>query len=256
MVKELFDLKGKTALVTGGGQGIGRAICMALAEYGADVIINYRSNQAEADDTYKKVVGYGVKAWLWKYDLCSDTITKDFHVFKGTLPAAIDILVLNASVQVRKDWDQVTLEEFKFQMNVNLRASLELIQCCVPDMKEKGWGRIVTLGSVQQYRPNRQMIVYAATKTGQNNMVRNLAPQLAKEGITINNLAPGAIETVRNRDALSDKNYREKIEKSIPAGFVGEAVDIAPMALLLCSDAGRYMTGSDILVDGGMSLPF
>lgn len=256
MIKELFDLKGKTALVTGGGQGIGRAICLALAEYGADIIINYRSNQTEASETYKQVISYGVNAWLWEYDLNSDTITKDYQAFVEKISVETDILILNASVQIRKEWNKVTLDEFNFQMNINLRASLELIQCCVPEMEKKKWGRIITLGSVQQYRPNQQMIVYAATKTGQHNMVRNLAPQLAKLGITINNLAPGAIETIRNKEALSDKDYREKIENSIPVGYVGEPIDIAPMALLLCSDAGRYITGADMLVDGGMSLPF
>lgn len=255
MIKDLFNIKGKTALVTGGGQGIGRAISLALAEYGADVVINYRSNRDEAGETYKRVLELGVKAWLWEYDLNSATVAEDFRAFKASIPGTIDILVLNASVQIRKNWKEVTLEEFDLQVNVNLRSSLELVQCCAPGMEEKGWGRILTLGSVQQYRPNQQMVVYAATKAAQENMVRNLAPQLARQGITINNLAPGAIETIRNRDALADEAYRRKIENSIPAGYVGEAADVAPMALLLCSDAGRYITGADILVDGGMSLP-
>lgn len=254
-IKQLFDIRGKTALVTGGGQGIGKAICLALAEAGANIIINYRSNHAEAEKTYREVLAYGVEAWLWKYDLNSETITADYNAFINNINKPVDILVLNASVQIRKEWDQITLAEFNLQININLRASLELIQCCAPGMKKNKWGRIVTLGSVQQYRPNSQMTVYAASKMGQYNMVRNLAPQFAPYNITINNLAPGVIATGRNEDALSDIAYKEKIEKSIPLGFIGEATDVAPMALLLCSEAGRYITGTDILVDGGMSLP-
>jgi NAD(P)-dependent dehydrogenase (short-subunit alcohol dehydrogenase family) len=254
-IKNLFDMKGKTALVTGGGQGIGRAICMVFAEYGANVIINYRTNYIEAEDTYKNVLAYGVKAWLWKYDLNSDTITKDYKVFMSEADTSVDILVLNASIQIRKEWNRITLEEFNLQININLRASLELIQCCVPEMIRHSWGRILTLGSVQQYRSNQQMTVYAASKMGQYNMVRNLVPQLAPYHITINNLAPGVITTGRNKEVLSDVAYKEKIEKNIPLGFIGDVTDVVPMALLLCSEAGRYITGTDILVDGGMSLP-
>jgi NAD(P)-dependent dehydrogenase (short-subunit alcohol dehydrogenase family) len=255
MIKELFNIKGKTALVTGGGQGIGKAVCLALAEHGADVIINYRSNNAEAEETYKKVLGYGVKAWLWKYDLNSETITSDFTEFMTQRSCPVDILVLNASIQIRKAWDEVTLSEFNNQINVNLRASLELIQHCVPYMEKNRWGRIITLGSVQQNRPSRQMIVYAASKAAQLNMVRNLAWLLGSKGITINNLAPGVIRTVRNDEVLSNEQFMENICNKIPLGYVADPQDIASMALLLCSDAGRYVTGADIFVDGGMSLP-
>jgi NAD(P)-dependent dehydrogenase (short-subunit alcohol dehydrogenase family) len=214
MIKELFDLKGKTALVTGCGQGIGRAICLVLAEHGANVIINYRSDRRKAGSTSKKVQEYDINAWLWEYDLQSETITADFSAFIGKLPYTVDILVLNASVQVRKNWNEVTSDEFDFQMNVNVRAFLKLIQCCELAMEQKGWGRILMLGSVQQSRPSRQMIVYAASKAAQLNMVKNLAWMLGDKGITINNLAPGVIGTIRNEEVLSNdvfkKKYREK----------------------------------------------
>lgn len=105
----------------------------------------------------------------------------------------VDILVLNASVQIGKNWDQVTLDEYEKQMSVNFLASLLLVQKLAPVMQQKKWGRIVTIGSVQQVRPHQQMIVYAASKMAQVSMVKSLAPQLAVHGITINNLAPGAI---------------------------------------------------------------
>ena len=252
----MFDLKGKTALVTGSGQGIGRAIALLLAQQGARVVINWCSNDAVAQQTIDAIEAVGGEYLTWKYDLSRATIKEDWEQFVSDNDLAVDILVLNASVQFRNAWENITNEEFDKQMHVNVRASLALIQACVPAMRERKWGRIVTVGSVQQHRPNTAMAVYAATKAAQNNLVMTLCGQLAGDGITINNIAPGAIETVRNEKALSDAAYREKIEKSIPVGFVGQPGDIAPTVLLLCSDEGRYITGADIPIDGGMSIPF
>jgi len=252
---DMFNLTGKTALVTGSSQGIGRSIALALAENGANILLNYRSNRQLAEETKREIVACGVKCWLWEYDLQSDTITHDFTLFREEHDISIDILVLNASVQIRKEWNKVTHDDFNSQMNVNVRASLELIQCCVPDMQAKRWGRIVTLGSVQQYRPSKQMIVYAASKAAQRNMVKTLAWQLGQKGITINNLAPGVIDTARNKEALADESFKKNFESRIPLATIGESRDLAAMALLLCSDAGRYITGDDILVDGGLNIP-
>lgn len=254
-VKHLFNITGKTALITGAGQGIGRSIALALAEHGANIVINYRSNKKLAESTLEEVQKLGVNAWLWEYDLLSETLTTDFDCFREKIGVQVDILVLNASIQIRKEWSEVSSSEFNSQMGVNVRASLELIQCCVPDMQIKGWGRIVTLGSVQQSRPSKQMIVYAASKAAQLNMVKNLARQLGDKGITINNLAPGVIGTIRNEEVLANDEFKKNIERSIPLQYIGDPNDLASMALLLCSEAGRYITGADILVDGGMSLP-
>ena len=159
-------------------------------------------------------------------------------------------------MQVRAPFDEVTDEDFEAQINVNLRSTLRLIREVVPHMAQNRWGRILNIGSVQQARPHRDMCVYAATKAGLVNLVKNLAPRLAPMGITINNLAPGAIATARNKDALADAEYRKVVESNIPLGYVGESEDCAGAALLLCSDAGRYITGADYFVDGGLSLRF
>ncbi|MEN6454484.1 MAG: SDR family NAD(P)-dependent oxidoreductase [Prolixibacteraceae bacterium] len=255
-IKNLFNLKGKTALVTGGSQGIGKAISLALAEFGADVVVNYRSGKALAEETCEEIKGRGSECHLIPCDLSSAGSAKSITGFLSSRSLQIDILVLNASVQFRKSWDEVTAEEFELQINTNLRASLFLIQELFPSMKEKGWGRIVTIGSVQQLRPHQQMIVYAASKVAQTSMIKSLAPQFGPFGVTINNLAPGAILTGRNEEVLRDENYKRNVEAKIPLGFIGEPADCAATALLLCSDAGRYITGQDIFVDGGMGLNF
>ena len=136
-VKHLFDITGKTALITGAGQGIGRSIALALAEHGANVVINYRSNHQLSEATLRDVLKMGTKAWLWEYDLLSDTLASDFQLLLQKLGIEVDILVLNASIQIRKKWEDVTLSEFNTQMNVNVRASLELMQCCVPIWNRK-----------------------------------------------------------------------------------------------------------------------
>ena len=249
-----LKLQGKTALITGGSQGIGKAITLALAEAGADVVINYRSDKNTAIRTQKQVTDLGVHCYLNECDLVETDAPLKIVAFLEKNQLAPDILVLNASVQIRKEWDQVTPEEFATQINVNFRASLFLVQKIYPMMQQKKWGRIVTVGSVQQSRPHPHMIVYAASKMAQLSMVKSLAPQFAPYGVTINNLAPGAIYTKRNETVLHDQDYKAKVEAGIPAGYIGEPQDCAATALLLCSEGGRYITGQDIFVDGGMGL--
>ncbi|RIH65398.1 SDR family oxidoreductase [Mariniphaga sediminis] len=255
-IKKLFNLKGKTALVTGGSQGIGKAISLALAEYGANLVINYRSNKDLAEQTKKEIIDKGAKCWLVECDLSQVDSAKIISRFLDKNGLSPDILVLNASVQYRKAWDEVTSEEFEAQININFRAALFLIQELFPNMKKNKWGRIVTLGSVQQSRPHPEMIVYAASKMAQLSMVKNLAAQIGKYGVTINNLAPGVFPTIRNEEVLQNEKYKAIVEGKIPLGFIGDPVDCAATTLLLCSDAGRYITGQDIFVDGGMGLNF
>ena len=128
------------------------------------------------------------------------------------------------------------------------------MQAAVPHMKEMGWGRIITIGSVQEAKPHPDMLVYAASKAAQTNMMQSLSLQLASSGITVNNVAPGVIYTDRNLEALSDPEYAQKVKSSIPVGFYGEPEDCAGIVSLLCSEEGRYITGQSIFVDGGKSV--
>ena len=168
--------------------------------------------------------------------------------------ANADVLVLNASLQYRAPWQEITTEACCEQLNCNFISSLLLIQAAVPHMKQTGWGRIVTIGSVQEAKPHPDMLVYAASKAAQTNMMQSLSLQLARDGITVNNVAPGVINTDRNREALSDAVYAKKVMDSIPVGFYGEPNDCAGIVSLLCSEEGRYITGQSIYVDGGKSV--
>ena len=121
-------------------------------------------------------------------------------------------------------------------------------------MKAQKWGRIVTIGSVQEAKPHPDMLIYSASKAAQTNMMQSLSLQLAEYGITVNNVAPGVIYTDRNVEALSDEAYAKKVTDSIPVGFYGMPEDCAEMVRLLCSEKGRYITGQSIYVDGGKSI--
>lgn len=254
MLKEQFDLSGKIALVTGSSQGIGKGIALGLAEFGAEVIVLYHSGKKEAEGVRKEINAMGQKAHVFQADfskahsvgkLYSALVSRNLHP---------DILVINASVQIAKNWDEMTGKDFDYQVDTNLKSTLKLFQKFIPPMLDKGWGRVVTIGSVQQEKPHPAMIVYAATKAAVENMVKNLAMQVADRGVTINNLAPGVIATPRLDEPVPEVDERISQRMTTPAGGIGEPLDCAAMASLLCSDAGKFITGQNIYVDGGMSL--
>ena len=167
---------------------------------------------------------------------------------------APDILVANASVQIRQPWLEVTPEEALLQMQVNFHATFQLIQAAYPSMRTQGWGRIVSVGSVQELRPHVEMPIYAASKSALENLVRNLAKLVGPDGVTVNNLCPGVFATDRHADVLSTPDYAEQVRVRIPVRDFAEPRDAAGAALLLCSEAGRYITGTTIRVDGGMGI--
>ena len=253
-VLDRFDLTGRRALVTGSSRGIGRAIALALAECSADVCVHCRQASERAAEVAGAIEALGRKAPVAAADLSEAAAADRLFDEAAAALGGVDILVLNASVQVPRDWQKIAPEEFDLQMSVNLRSSLRLSQRASPGMVERHWGRILAVGSVQQCKPASHMAVYAASKSAQENLVRNLARELAPHGITVNNLAPGVIDTDRNAKALGDSVYRREVLWWIPAGRIGRAEEVAAAAVLLCSEAGSYITGANLLVDGGMAV--
>ena len=136
-------------------------------------------------------------------------------------------------------------------MQVNFFATVRMFQRCYPKMKAQKWGRLIVVGSVQERRPHPEMIGYSASKGAQENLVRSVARQVASEGITVNNICPGD----RNKECLADPVYGPKVTAAIPMHDYARPEDAAGTALLLASDAGRYITGATIVVDGGLGLP-
>jgi NAD(P)-dependent dehydrogenase (short-subunit alcohol dehydrogenase family) len=233
MLREKFDLTGRVALITGSTRGIGKAIGDALEEYGARVI---RHNTKVCDLSDPSAI-----------ESFFDRLESE-----GSMP---DILVANASIQERIPWTEFPMDEARREMQVNFLATLRMFQLCYPKMKAQKWGRLIVVGSVQERRPHPMMVAYAATKGALENMVRNMARQVAAEGITVNNLCPGVFFTDRNKECLADPVYGPKVTAAIPLHDYAMPEDAAGAALLLASDAGRYITGATIMVDGGLSIP-
>ena len=233
MLKERFSLEGRIALVTGSTRGIGKAIGDAFEECGARVI-RHGSKVCDLADPAS-------------VDAFFDGLEK-----AGSIP---DILVANASVQAKIPWTEFPMDEAMREMQVNFFATLRMFQRCHPKMKAQRWGRLITVGSVNERRPHPDMCVYAATKSAQENLVRGIGRQVAPEGITVNNLCPGVFYTDRNRECLADPVYGPRVTAAIPMHEYAMPEDAAGAALLLASDAGRYITGATIMVDGGLSIP-
>ena len=264
-MKEKFDLTGRTALVTGSARGIGRAIMLAFAEYGAHVIVHGSRESAPLEEALALARAFDPKAEKLVVDL-SDPAAVD-RIFspsqpsqpsqppKLSQPSFPDILVCNASTQEKIPWTEFPRDEALKEIQVNFLATLRLFQLCYPKMKAQKWGRLIVVGSVNERRPHPDMCVYAATKSAQENLVRGVARQVASEGITVNNISPGVFSTDRNRECLADPVYGPKVTAAIPMHDYARPEDAAGAALLLASDAGRYITGATIAVDGGLSLP-
>ena len=232
--------------VTGSTQGIGKAIATAFCRAGHDVIVHCSADLEKAESVKREIGAWkAVTAELSKMDE-----VKQLYSLTGD----VDCLILNASVQYKEPWDRISEETFDMQVNVNIKSTLMLMQAYAPAMQENGFGRIVTVGSVNQYRQHPELSMYSATKCAVMSLVKNIAKQLAPYGVTVNNVAPGAIATPRNAAVYHDPEKRKAVEDSIPMGRFGVPEDCVGTVLMLCSVAGAYITGTDIIIDGGMRL--
>lgn len=234
----------KTALVTGSTQGIGKAIAQRLVCEGFRVIVHC-SSDIEKAERIKDEIGAHLAV------VCDLSDMQQVAKIKEKT-GAVDVLVLNASVQFKQKWQDISDAEIQKQLNVNIVSSLKLMQIYYPEMKENGFGRIITIGSVNQHRQHSELSFYAATKCAVMSLVKNIAKEVAPFGVTVNNVAPGAIDTPRNANV--DEALRRKVEGLIPVGRFGKPEECAGIVAYLASEDGVYVTGADIRVDGGMSL--
>ncbi len=250
----MFDLHGKTVLITGSSRGIGRAALLAMARQGATVIMHCSKPSAPADETVRALEEQGADYRVVYADLSRRDGAHRLYNEVKAMGLDVNVLVLNASVEHRLTLDEITDEEYDLHMDLNLRAPIMLLKHFVPDMQRNHCGRIITVGSVQQVKPHEAMLVYAASKSALRNVALNLAIQLAPDSITVNNIAPGAIRTDRNKAALSDPAYEEHVRNLIPVRYIGQPDDMAALMVYLASDESKYMTGQDLYIDGGKGL--
>lgn len=236
----------KRVLITGSTQGIGKALALAFVKNGDEVIVHC-SKDIEKAERIRKEIGAS-KAVVC--DLSNMNEVSELYQKTGS----VDCLILNASVQYKELWSEITDETFDKQFDVNVKSTLKLMQAYCPSMQEKGFGRIVTIGSVNQYRQHAELSVYSATKCAVKKLVEVIAKQVAPFGVTVNNVSPGAIATPRNESVYNDEEKRKEVEKCIPMGRFGTPEDCVGAVLMLCSEQGAYITGTEIVIDGGMRL--
>ncbi len=248
-----FRLDGRRALLTGAGRGIGLGIARALAAQGAAVAIqDIEQDVAEAEARALREAGavaVSLGGDVTDLSQAAPMVAQAQQALGG-----LDILVNNAAIQMRKSWQENTVEEIQQQFNANIIFPMLLCQQAAAIFRRQRWGRIINLGSIQQLNANPYMLPYSTSKAALAHMTRAMARDLARDQITVNLIAPGWFDTWRNRHDFSSEE--EKIERgrhAIPIGRVGEPEDCAGIAVLLCSAAGDYITGQSIHVDGGMS---
>jgi NAD(P)-dependent dehydrogenase (short-subunit alcohol dehydrogenase family) len=258
------DLAGRRILITGGSRGIAGAIARAFAKNGAAIALNYceaadrRAGFPEAPERMLASLRQaGVQAVGIESDLTQRGVATALADRAIAELGGIDIVVLSASVQIHKDFIEQSEADIALQLQINLVANIQLLQRLIPPMRSSGWGRIISIGSVQEIAPSGEMPVYAMTKAAQENLVRNLAVQNARYGITVNNIAPGLVQTDRNAFRRQDPAVWDAIAaRANPIGRAGQPDDIAGAALFLASDAASFVTGSTLQATGGAHIPW
>jgi gluconate 5-dehydrogenase len=249
-LNDIYGLKGKRALVTGGGTGIGRAIATCLAQSGADVVIAGRREDVLRDAATE--IGHGCE--IATLDLSQINTIPAFEAALG----GVDILVNNAGNTVKKAFEDQTMAEFDQVFDVHVRGALELSRQVMKRMIAEGrGGNIQFLSSMTAYIGQPMVSGYTISKTAINGVVRGLSAEFAARGIRVNGVAPGWIDTDIFRNATKgDPARKQKIMSRIPMGHLGQTEDIGWCCAFLASDAARYINGQVVLVDGGGATGF
>lgn len=245
-----MSLTGKVALVTGGSRGIGRAVCLRLAEMGAIVLANYTTRPQAAEETVEAITSLGGEARSIRFNVAA--VSEVQKAFKQLLAdyGRIDILVNNAGItrdcllatMKEEDWDLV--------LATNLKGAFNCMKAACRPMMKRRWGRIINITSVVAFSGNAGQANYAASKAGLVGLTKSSAREFASRGITVNCVSPGYIETDMTREL--PEAVKEKMLQEIPLGVFGEAKDVAGAVAYLASEEARYVTGQIIHVNGGL----
>ena len=247
-----MSMEGRTAIVTGGSRGIGRAICLELARRGANVVFSYAGNTAAAEDTLVQLQSLGVKAIALQGDVADSQAAKALVDAAVKELGSLDILVNNAGIT--RDGLAMTMKEEDFDAVVatNLKGAFLCAKAAARPMMRARYGRIVNLTSVVALRGNPGQVNYCASKAGLIGMTKSLARELGSRGITVNAVAPGYIQTDMTAD-MPDA-AKEAMLATIPLSRPGQPEDVARAVAFLAGDEAAYITGQVLQVDGGMGM--
>jgi len=249
-----FDLTGKNALVTGASRGIGAAAAIALAKAGANVVVNYNRSVSAAREVAATIEKIGSRSTLIQADVSKKSDIDAMFDRMERDGELVDILVNNAGIEKRSKPTDFEELDYDAIFNTNLKGAFFCAQRAIRGMRIRRWGRVINISSVHEFSASGFSAPYSMTKSGMVMMTRELAKEYGKDGITVNNITPGAIRTDINREVLSQPNYEKQVLARIPVGFIAEPKDVVPLIVYLCSDLARYVTGASWVIDGGLTL--
>lgn len=252
-MQHLFDLRGKTALVTGASSGMGKAIAEALGTHGARVIVSSNDGTA-CQDTVDEFVQKGISALALPCDVARSAERQQLYTLATQSLGVIDILVSCVGVAAPSSFLDISEESFNQTIELNLHSALHLSQLFLPGMQAQKDGVIIFLASIASVRGNKSIGLYGITKAGIAQMARNLAVEFGPDNIRVNAISPGLIDTPFSKSLLENPTFMERRLALTPLRRVGTPEEIAGVAVLLASPAGAFITGQNIIVDGGTTV--
>ena len=244
------SLDGKTALITGGNKGLGKAMALALGAAGARIILVAR-HQAQLDSAAEEVGKTGARVDVFASDVTDEGAVTGLESAVSQRCGKVQILINNAGINNRKNLVDFTLEEWRRMMDTNLNAPFLMCRAFVPHMLGQGYGRIINLTSIMSHISLPGRTAYSASKTGLLGLTRALALELVQEKITVNGISPGPFATEMNQPIIQNPELNAQFVAKIPAGRWGRLEEVGQLAVYLCSEAASFITGTDILIDGG-----
>ncbi|HON38865.1 MAG: SDR family oxidoreductase [Desulfomonilia bacterium] len=255
-------LKNQVALVTGASSGIGRGIALALADEGAQIVVNYIGDRQAAEEVAREIQSKGTDALVLEADVSREDHVESMFARTVREFGTVDILVNNAGIQRDAAVHEMTLQEWQQVVDVNLTGAFLCSREAVREFRRRGLvpersiavGKIIFISSVHQVIPWSGHCNYAASKGGLMQLMKSLAQEVARDRIRVNAIAPGAVRTDINRESWEDPAALEALLKLIPSNRIGEPRDIGSAAVWLASDESDYVHGATIFVDGGMTL--
>jgi NAD(P)-dependent dehydrogenase (short-subunit alcohol dehydrogenase family) len=250
MPKTSADLNGKLALITGASRGLGKAMALALSAAGASIALVAR-NEEKLRDVKNEIEDGGGKAAYFLADITSEADVLRLESEVSSQLGRISILINNAGINVRKNLIDFTLDEWHSVMDSSLTGTFLMCRSFVPHMKGAGYGRILNMTSIMSHVSLPGRTAYSSSKTALLGLIRALALELAAEGITVNGISPGPFATEMTIPIMQDPQANAQFLSNIPVGRWGKVEEIGALACYLCSEAAGFITGTDILIDGG-----